>query len=59
MKQLQILTVLIIFVFVSDILSYGQYRSKMSNADKSVTQPNKLAGTWKIIEYTDFDSVTA
>lgn len=59
MKQLQILTVLIIFVFVSDILSYGQNKSKMSNADKSVTQPNKLAGTWKIIEYTDFDSVTA
>ena len=58
MKQIQILTVLIIFVLVFDEISYGQNNSNMTRANISVTQPNNLAGTWKIIEYKDFDSAT-
>ena len=52
------LIVLTVFVLVSVEISYGQNNSKMSKADKSVTKSNKLAATWRIIEYADFDSVT-
>ena len=58
MKQLRILTVLTIFVLVFFEISYGQNKNKINKTDKRVTQSNKLVGTWKLIEYADFDSAT-
>ncbi len=58
MKQFLILTGLTIFVLVCNENTSGQNNSKISKADKSVTQSNKLVGTWKLIEYADLDSIT-
>lgn len=58
MKQFQILIISTIFVLVFSEISMGQNISKISKADKSVIQSNKLVGTWKLIEYADLDSIT-
>ena len=49
MKQQQLL---ILFAVISLAISCKQSASK-----KQETNNNKLAGTWRIIEYTDFDTV--
>jgi hypothetical protein len=58
MKQFQILIGLTVFVLVFSEISMGQNMSKISKADKGVTQSNKLVGTWKLIEYADLDTIT-
>ena len=38
--------------------SSGQNKTKSSDLKIGSTQPDKLTGTWKIIEYSDFDTLT-
>lgn len=38
--------------------SSGQNKTKSSDPKIGSTQPNKLTGTWTIIEYSDFDTLT-
>lgn len=58
MQQFRILVVLTVFVLVCSEISSGQNNGKMSKTDKGLTQSNPLAGTWKLIEYEDLDSIT-
>jgi len=38
--------------------SFGQSKIKSKKPNRAATQNKKLIGTWRIIEYSDFDSLT-
>ena len=55
MKKLYLL---LLFSLTLTYNSFGQYKTKSSDPKIDMTQPDKLIGTWKIIEYSDFDTLT-
>jgi hypothetical protein len=56
-KQISSLILLVLFALLNPQNSYGQETGKM-NDQKKQSRENKLVGTWKLISYSDFDSVT-
>lgn len=34
------------------------FSCKQDTVEKQITNANKLIGTWRLIEYTDFDTIT-
>ncbi len=52
MKRVSILTTLISSVF------FNAYEQRNAKGKKTTSLPNKLAGTWRLIEFADFDSTT-
>ena len=56
MKKTQLITLFILLALTFD--SYGQGNSKPGNSYKDGTKTNPLVGTWKLIDYSDFDSVS-
>ncbi|MEO6221154.1 MAG: lipocalin-like domain-containing protein [Ginsengibacter sp.] len=56
MKQLRFIILLIIMGIA--FKSFGQNNSKTREAINKELQSNKLLGTWSIIEYSDFDTLT-
>ena len=57
MNKTSILFVFLFFLALSST-SYGQNRTKSNVPKRSNEQIDKLVGTWRIIEYSDFDSLT-
>lgn len=56
MKQLRFIIQLLILAITFN--SFGQNNSKPRKGSNKELQSNKLAGTWRIIEYSDFDTLT-
>lgn len=55
MKELQsVLFILLVLAFNS----FGQDRTKNIKPNSSNIKSNKLVGTWRLIEYTDLDTLT-
>ncbi len=55
MKRLYLL---LLFALTLTSSSFGQNKNKSSKPKTGTTQPDKLIGAWKIIEYSDFDTLT-
>lgn len=49
---------LVILLSVFTFISYGQNNTETELTNKKETQPNKLAGTWRLIEFTDLDPIS-
>ena len=56
MKKLQILLLITFFAFTFCSCEQQNVETKKSN--KAVEKQNKLAGTWKLIQYIDYDSIS-
>ncbi len=56
MKKLQLLVLSIFFAL--PFSSCDQNNVEIKNSDKIIEKENELAGTWKLIEYKDFDSAS-
>ncbi|MCY7423108.1 MAG: lipocalin-like domain-containing protein [Chitinophagaceae bacterium] len=56
MRKIRVVLIIICTVFFFQN-SYGQ-KSNNVNKEKTVKQTNKLVGTWRLIEYTDLDTLT-
>jgi len=50
--------ILFILLLALSPTSFGQNRTKSSVPKRSNSQLDKLVGTWRVIEYSDFDSLT-
>ncbi len=56
MRKIPVVLIIIWTLFFFQY-SYGQ-KSNNANKEKTVKQTNKLVGTWRLIEYTDLDTLT-
>lgn len=50
---------LLIFTSTLTFTSFAQTKTKPGNPQKSTTHSNKLVGTWRLIEFSDFDSASS
>jgi len=51
------ISIIILLIFVQT-LGHGQSKNRTKALDKKVAHSNKLVGTWRLVEYSDLDSLT-
>jgi len=56
MKKIRLVILLTVLTLAFN--SYGQNNNKTEKTNKKGIQPNKLVGTWRLIEFADLDSLT-
>ena len=56
MRKIRVALIIIVILFFLQN-SYGQ-KSNNVDKEKTVKENNKLVGTWRLIEYTDLDTLT-
>ncbi|MEO5583164.1 MAG: lipocalin-like domain-containing protein [Saprospiraceae bacterium] len=56
MKNVRLVILLIVLTLTFN--SFGQNKSKTKKASNKEPQSNKLVGNWRIVEYSDFDTLT-
>jgi len=49
---------IIILILLVQTFGYGQSKDKSKAHAKNVPQSNKLVGTWRLVEYSDLDTLT-
>ena len=49
---------IIILILAVQTLGHGQSKNKSKATDRKPAQSNKLVGTWRLVEYSDLDTLT-